>query len=207
MPLIRVTGVVHDPWLFVPDEEPLPEAGAVIVTLARWQANRDQLLARPTPLGLRLKSEQPPSLIAGDIERFDAIALEFPKFTNGRAYSSARLLRERYGFRGELRAVGNVLRDQLALMRRCGFDSYEIPPQVNAAAWITSLGGISVIYQPAADERASVLVLRHGIGRNDRDDEQRSSYSSPASGRADPIAQSHNRVPSPTGVGEGWVKG
>jgi uncharacterized protein (DUF934 family) len=171
MPLIRATGVVDDPWLFVQDEEPLPEAGAVIVTLARWQANRDQLLARPTPLGLKLKSDQPPSLIAGDIERFDVIALEFPKFTNGRAYSSARLLRERYGFRGELRAVGNVLRDQLALMRRCGFDSYEIPPQADAAAWLSSLGGISVAYQPATDERASVLTLRHGTpegqGRGD----------------------------------------
>ena len=168
MPLIRATGVVDDPWLFVQDEEPLPEAGAVIVTLARWQANRDQLAARPTPLGLRLKSDQPPSLVAGDVERFDIIALEFPKFTNGRAYSSARLLRERYGFRGELRAVGNVLRDQLAFMRRCGFDSYEIPPQADAAAWLTSLGGISVVYQPATDERASVLTLRHGAAEGRR---------------------------------------
>jgi len=171
MPLIRATGAIDDPWLFVQDEEPLPEAGAVIVTLARWQANRDQLLARPTPLGLRLKSDQAASLIAGDIERFDVIALEFPKFTDGRAFSAARLLRERYGFRGELRAVGNVLRDQLALMRRCGFDSFEIPPQVDAAAWLSSLGGISVAYQPATDERASVLTLRHGApegqGRGD----------------------------------------
>ena len=191
MPLIRATGLVDDPWLFVQDEEPLPEAGAVIVTLARWQANRDQLAARPTPLGLRLKSDQPPSLIAGDIERFDIIALEFPKFTNGRAYSSARLLRERYGFRGELRAVGNVLRDQLAFMRRCGFDSYEIPPQVDAAAWLSSLGGISVVYQPATDERASVLTLRHGTPEGQ--------------GRGD--ARAHSRDPvaptpsSPTRVG------
>src|SRR5262245_13179497 len=162
MPLIRATGIVDDPWRFVPDEEPLPDTGAVIVTLARWQANRDQLTARPTPLGLRLKSDQPPSLVAGDVERFDVIALEFPKFTNGRAYSSARLLRERYGFRGELRAVGDALRGPLACMRRCGFDRYEIPPQVDAAAWISSLGGISVVYQPATDERASVLALRHG---------------------------------------------
>ena len=179
MPLIRATGVVVDPWLFVKDEEPLPEAGAVIVTLDRWQANRDQLLARPTPLGLRLKSDQPPSLVAGDIERFDVIALEFPKFTNGRAYSSARLLRERYGFRGELRAVGNVLRDQLAFMRRCGFDSFEIPPQVDAAAWLSSLGGISVVYQPATDERASVLTLRHGTPEGQGRGEARSHSRDP----------------------------
>lgn len=161
MPLIRTTGVAEDPWSFVRDEEPLPETGAVIVTLARFQANRDQLLARATPLGIRLRSDQAPSLIAGDIERFDVIALEFSKFTDGRAYSAARLLRERHGFRGELRAVGNVLRDQLAFMRRCGFDSFEIKDGVDAAAWVAALGGLSVVYQPATDGAAPVLALRH----------------------------------------------
>ena len=161
MPLIRTTGVVEDPWRFVADEEPLPETGAVIVTLKRFQANRDQLLARATPLGLRLKSDQAPSLVAGDIERFDVIALEFPKFTDGRGYSAARLLRERHGFRGELRAVGNVLRDQLAFMRRCGFDSYEIRDGVDTDGWIRALGGLSVVYQPATDAATPVLALRH----------------------------------------------
>src|SRR5215813_10110567 len=161
MPLIRATGIVDDPWRFVPDEEPLQDAGAVIVTLARLQANRDQLAARPTPLGLRLKSDQPPSLVAGDIERFDVIALEFPKFTNGRAYSSARLLRERYGYRGELRAVGNVLRDQLQFMLRCGFDSFEIPETADVATWLRAFRDFSLSYQPAADARAPVPSLRH----------------------------------------------
>lgn len=161
MPLIRTTGVVDDPWRFVADEEPLPETGAVIVTLKRFQANRDQLLARATPLGVRLKSDQAPSLIGGDIERFDVIALEFPKFTDGRAYSAARLARERHGFRGELRAVGNVLRDQLAFMRRCGFDSYEIPATADPPAWVASLRGMSVVYQPATDAATPVLALRH----------------------------------------------
>ncbi len=168
MPLIRATGAADDPWLFVKDEDPLPEAGAVIVTLARFQANRDQLLARATPLGLRLKSDQAPSLVAGDIERFDVIALEFPKFTDGRAFSSARLLRERHGYRGELRAVGNVLRDQLAFMRRCGFDSYEIKDGVDTAAWTAALDGTSVVYQPATDGVTPVLALRHGADRERR---------------------------------------
>jgi uncharacterized protein (DUF934 family) len=161
MPLIKATGPVDDLWTFVKDEDQLPPDGAVIVTLARWQANRDQLLARPTPLGVRLKSDQAPSAIAGDIERFDVIALEFPKFTDGRAYSSARLLRERHGFRGELRAVGNVLRDQLAFMRRCGFDSFQIPDSADAAAWAGSLRGISVVYQPATDARTTAIAARH----------------------------------------------
>jgi uncharacterized protein (DUF934 family) len=161
MPLIRTNGPAEDLWTFVKDEEPLPAEGAVIVTLARWQANRDQLAARTTPMGIRLKSGQSPSQIAGDLERFDVVALEFPKFTDGRAYSGARLLRERFGFRGELRAVGNVLRDQLAFMRRCGFDSFEIPATADAAAWAGSLRGISVVYQPATDTRATVIAARH----------------------------------------------
>jgi uncharacterized protein (DUF934 family) len=161
MPLIKANGIADDLWTFVKDEEQLPPEGAIIVTLARWQANRDQLVARPNPLGIRLKSDQAPSTISGDIERFDVIALEFPKFTDGRAYSSARLLRERHGFRGELRAVGNVLRDQLAFMRRCGFDSYEIPETADAAAWAGSLRGLSVVYQPATDGRQTALAARH----------------------------------------------
>jgi len=161
MPLIKANGLADDLWMHVKDEEQLPPDGAVIVTLARWQANRDQLLARPTPLGVRLKSDQAPSAIAGDIERFDVIALEFPKFTDGRAYSAARLLRERHGFRGELRAVGNVLRDQLAFMRRCGFDSFQIPDSADAAAWAGSLRGISVVYQPATDARTTAIAARH----------------------------------------------
>ena len=161
MPLIRTTGPVEDPWTTLKDEDPLPADGAIIVTLARWQANRDALLARPGPLGIFLKSDQPPSLIAADIERFDVIALNFPKFTNGRAYSSARLLRERYGYRGELRAVGNVLRDQLQLMLRCGFDSFEIPETADVATWLSAFRDFSLAYQPAADARTPVAALRH----------------------------------------------
>ncbi|HTO84656.1 MAG TPA: DUF934 domain-containing protein [Methylomirabilota bacterium] len=160
MPLIRTTGPVEDPWTTLKDEDPLPADGAIIVTLARWQANRDALLARPGPLGIFLKSDQPPSLIAADIERFDVIALNFPKFTNGRAYSSARLLRERYGYRGELRAVGNVLRDQLQFMLRCGFDSFEISETADVTAWLKAFRDFSLAYQPAADARTPVTALR-----------------------------------------------
>ena len=174
MPLIRTTGPVEDPWTTLKDEDPLPADGAIIVTLARWQANRDALLARPGPLGIFLKSDQPPSLIAADIERFDVIALNFPKFTNGRAYSSARLLRERYGYRGELRAVGNVLRDQLQLMLRCGFDSFEIPETADVATWLRAFRDFSLAYQPAADARTPVAALRQrpaSARRIDHDEE------------------------------------
>src|SRR3546814_3790777 len=86
--------------------------GDVIVTLEQWQAGRERLRGHNGRLGLRLKSDQSPAGIAEDLGHFQLVALEFPRFGDGRAYSYARLLRERYGFKGELRAVGNVLRDQ-----------------------------------------------------------------------------------------------
>src|SRR3546814_6954056 len=86
-------------------------------------------------LGLRLKSDQSPAGIAEDLGHFQLVALEFPRFGDGRAYSYARLLRERSGFKGELRAVGNVLRDQFLFMLRCGFDAFEVANENAVDAW------------------------------------------------------------------------
>lgn len=160
MSLIKDGRPANDPWTTVGDDGTLPD-GPAIVTLARWQATRDELAARNAPLGLRLRSDQPPALVAADLGRFAVVALEFPKFTDGRAYSYARLLRERHGFRGEIRAVGNVLRDQLLFMQRCGFDAFEVADE-KAAAWDRAMAEFSVRYQPASDDRPAALALRHG---------------------------------------------
>jgi uncharacterized protein (DUF934 family) len=161
MPLIKDARLAHDAWIAVGDDEALPEAAPIIVSFARWQRDREVLVSRQVPLGVRLRSDQQPAIIADDLHRFGVIALEFPKFTDGRAYSSARLLRERYRYAGELRAVGNVLRDQLHFMHRCGFDAFEIPATAPADAWVRALRGLSVVYQPAADGRTPTLALRH----------------------------------------------
>ena len=165
MPLIKDDRLVEDPWVAAADGEPLPVAEAVIVGLERWREARDELLARNGRLGIRLKSDQSPSLIAEDLALFDLVALEFPLFKDGRSYSHARLLRQRYGYTGELRAVGDVLRDQLLFMQRCGFDSFEVSGEVAAdqalEAWRRAQGEISVQYQPAADRRPWVATLRH----------------------------------------------
>lgn len=159
MPLIREGRIVADPWRAVADEAPLPD-GPVILPLARWQAEGAALAGRNQPLGVRLASDQPPALIAADLDRLALVALEFPKFTDGRAFSYARLLRERHGFRGELRAVGQVLRDQLLFMLRCGFDAFEIPETAPAEAWLRAFSEIGVFYQPAADGRPAAAALR-----------------------------------------------
>ncbi len=160
MPLIKADAFAPDPWLSLGDEEALPEGAPAIVSLERWQSERETLVTRNAPLGIRLRSDQPPGPIAEDLDRFQVIALEFPKFGDGRAYSYARLLRERYGFRGELRAVGNVLRDQALFMLRCGFDAFEVAEGTPLEGWRESLAEISVFYQPTADGRSPAHALR-----------------------------------------------
>ncbi len=160
MPLIKDGGRADDPWVSLADDAEAPADGPVIVTLARWQADRDRLAGRNQPLGVRFKSDQSPASIADDLGRFAVIALEFPKFTDGRAYSYARLLRERYGYEGEVRAVGNVLRDQFLFMHRCGFDAFEVADGEAAAGWQQALSEIGVVYQSTGDRRPPALALR-----------------------------------------------
>ena len=126
MPLIKHDGLAADPWVSLGDDDVLPGNAPIIVSVERWRAERDVLVGRGGALGIRLAAEDSPAEIAADLERFQLVALDFPKFTDGRAYSTARLLRERYGFKGEVRATGQVLRDQLLFMWRCGFDAFEV---------------------------------------------------------------------------------
>ena len=149
--LIKQQQVVADHWLVLADEAELPETGAVLVSWARWQAQREALLARGGELGVQLPNTVEPSVLAADVAKLSLIALEFPKFADGRAYSQARLLRERYAYHGELRAVGEVLRDQLFYMARCGFDAFQLA-RGDAHAALQALQTFSVRYQPAADE-------------------------------------------------------
>jgi uncharacterized protein (DUF934 family) len=160
MPLIKDGQVADDPWLRLADEEQ-PEAGQpVIVSLERWQAERETLMGRNAPLGLWLRAGQSPAEVADDLRYFALVALEFPKFNDGRAFSYARLLRERYGYQGEVRAVGEVLRDLLLYMHRCGFSTFQIDRDDAAERWQAALEEVSVWYQPTADDRPFALRQR-----------------------------------------------
>jgi phosphoadenosine phosphosulfate reductase len=123
--LYRDGGFVADDWHHLGDDDPLPEAGAVILPLARFLESVGTAPAS-VRLAVLLRAADDPDLLAPHLERLELVAVDFAKFSDGRGYSTARLLRQRYGYAGELRAVGDVLLDQIPLMRRCGFTAFEI---------------------------------------------------------------------------------
>lgn len=140
----------------------IPDSGDLIVPLSLWQAAAGALLAHPGRLGIRLESGEEPSSIADSLQAFGVIAVHFPHFTDGRGYSTARLLRERYGWRGELRAIGDVQRDQLYYLSRCGFDAFELKDGIDAEAALSAFGDFSEAYQTSV-ERPLPLFRRRGV--------------------------------------------
>jgi uncharacterized protein (DUF934 family) len=151
MALLKQDGIVADSWTRIDDDAEISGMTQPIVSLTRWQRDRGALLARNGKLGIVLNSDESPTLIADDLVRFDVICLNFPKFTDGRGYSYARLLRSRYNYTGEIRAVGNVLRDQALFMRRCGIDALEIMDGRSTDGWRQAFAELSIRYQPAED--------------------------------------------------------
>ncbi len=160
MPLVKNKQITEDSWTHIADAEDLPFDGSVIISADRWLTDRESLVHRNAPVGIRLRNNQSPADVAVDLHRFGVIALEFPAFKDGRAYTQARLLRERYRFEGEVRAFGEVLRDQLLFMQRCGIDAFEIHKREDAEAFEKAIGEITVFYQPAADARTPVSASR-----------------------------------------------
>ena len=154
--VIKNREIQADDWQLINDPqtgiEQLPSDGPVIVPLQLWQTQREQLAQRADPVGIWLDSDQEPEIIAGDLNQLPLIAINFPIFTDGRGYSYARLLRERYHFQGELRAIGDVTQDQLFYMRRCGFDSFVLKPGKEIDTAVNGLKTISQTYQAATDE-------------------------------------------------------
>lgn len=152
-------------WVRVADDAALPDGAKVIVSFERWQAEHDTLRQRNIAIGVSLKSDQSPLLLADHLDHLSLVALEFPKFTDGRAFSYARVLRDRLGYRGEIRAFGQVLRDQYLFMLRCGFDTIEPPAEKRVEGYAEALQEFSVFYQPTNDHRETALRLRHGLNK------------------------------------------
>ncbi len=160
MPLVKAGKIVEDHYVRVLDDAPLPEGVPVLLTAARFLADARELVERDAPLGVLWPNDRRVAELVPFVDRLALIALVFPKFKDGRAYSQARLLRERYGFRGELRATGEVLRDQFQFLLRSGFDAFEVKKPADAAVFAEAAARFSVFYQPSADGRLPVLRRR-----------------------------------------------
>lgn len=142
----------NDQWQLIEDDAVMADYS--LISLKRWQDNAASLapLAEAGKVGLFLQSGETADLIGDECRHFTLIAIDFPKFSDGRGYSAARLLRERHGFRGELRALGDVLIDQLFFMKRCGFDSYALRDDQELDTALAAFGTFSVCYQTDVHE-------------------------------------------------------
>lgn len=150
----------EDLFTNVADEDAIPAEGAVILSLARFQAEGDALLGAGRTVGVRIASDEAVEDLAYDLPRLALVAPVFPKYADGRAYTSARLLRQRLGFKGEVRAVGDVLRMQAGFMVRCGFDSFVPADGSTPEEWAAAAGRFRHVYQRGADARAPVFEER-----------------------------------------------
>jgi uncharacterized protein (DUF934 family) len=160
MPLVKNGRIATDLFLHVADGAELPDNGAVLVTAARFLEDPEALLKRAGKLGVIWPNSRDVDDLVPYLDRLAVIALVFPSFRDGRAYTQARLLRERHGYDGELRATGQVLRDQFVFMLRAGFDAFEVKKQADAEAFGESARRYSVFYQPTGDGRLSALQRR-----------------------------------------------
>jgi uncharacterized protein (DUF934 family) len=158
MPLVKGGKIANDPFAHVADGAELPE-GCVLVSAARFLEDPEALLKRGK-VGVIWPNSRDVDDLVPYLDRVAAVALVFPTFRDGRAYSQARLLRERYHYRGELRATGQVLRDQFVFMLRAGFDAFDVKKQADAEAFAQTVHRYSVFYQPTGDGRLTALHRR-----------------------------------------------
>ncbi len=163
MRVIKNNEIIEDSWQRIPavaDGETVPEEGDVIVPFSYWKEHRHSLEGRKGKTAVCLNGDDRVEEIAPDLQQFALIALDFPVFKDGRCYSHARLLRDRYAYPGEIRAVGDVLRDQLFFMKRCGIDAFQIREDKDPADALKAFTDFTVTYQPAADNAPPIYTRR-----------------------------------------------
>ena len=160
MPLVKNGHIATDVFFHAADGTELPGDGSVLVSAARFLEDPEGLLKRSGKVGVIWPNNRDLDDVVPYLDRLALVALVFPSFRDGRAYTQARLLRERHGFEGELRATGQVLRDQFVFMLRAGFDSFDVRKQADAEAFDESARRYSVFYQPTGDGHPSALQRR-----------------------------------------------
>ncbi len=156
--LIKDRAIVEDQWQLLdkPEGEATAAevpAGQVIVPLSVWQAQKETLSARTGEIGVWLDSDETADQLGGDAKALPLVAVNFPAFADGRGFSAARLLRERYGFTGELRAIGHFVRDQLCYLKRCGVNAFRFADEsVDLTSAMESLDDFTESYQTSVDQ-------------------------------------------------------
>lgn len=151
MVLLKNREPAENTWTLVEDDASIPAAGDVIVGVSRWIDERSSIEQREGRVGVLLHGDDNVRALAGEILDRPLIAIAFPKFVDGRGYSLARILRDELHYKGELRAVGDILRDQLYYLDRVGFDALEVNEDVKLEHALSAFRDFSVTYQPAAD--------------------------------------------------------
>jgi uncharacterized protein (DUF934 family) len=160
MPLVKNGKISTDPFVHVADDEAVPEGGAVLISAKRFLEDPALFAARVGETGVIWPNNRDLDDLVPHLGQVVVVALVFPSFRDGRAYSQARLLRERHGYKGELRATGQVLRDQFVFMLRAGFDAFEVKKETDAEAFTATVQRYSVFYQPTGDGRVTALHQR-----------------------------------------------
>ena len=149
-PLLDAAALAAEP--LAPPEAEQSRIASVLIPLALWQAQRSRWGNARGSFGVVLQATDDPASVAADLDAIPLIAIQFARFSDGRGYSIARLLRARYGYRGELRAIGDVLRDQLFYLQRVGFDAFELRADQDPEAALSAFGDFTECYQGAVDQ-------------------------------------------------------
>ena len=160
MPLVKGNHVVSDEFVVLADDDAIPDHGAVLIPAERFLADPETILARDGKVGVIWPNNRDVDDLVPYLPKLAAVGLVFPTFKDGRAYSQARILRERHAYRGELRATGQVLRDQFVFMLRAGFDSFSVKKDSDAEAFAGVAKRYSVFYQPTGDGRITAFRRR-----------------------------------------------
>ena len=160
MPLVKSGKIATDIFARLADDAEVPAGGAILISAAKFLEHADTLSDRAGKTGVIWPNNRDVDDLVPYLDRLAVVALVFPTFRDGRAYTQARLLRERHGFKGELRATGQVLRDQFVFMLRAGFDAFEVTKESDAEAFASTAKRYSVFYQPTGDGRVTALNRR-----------------------------------------------
>ncbi|WP_259782648.1 DUF934 domain-containing protein [Aestuariispira ectoiniformans] len=162
MPLIKKGHIVEDSWRYLGEDEAPTSGDKILIPLAVWAEHREGLLETNTNYGVVLQPGDEVDALVADLDRLDVVVVTFPAFSDGRGFSQARLLRERHGFRGEIRAAGHIIQDQYLYLDRSGVDTLEVADEKAVKGWLEAIEEISVFYQPTGDGRLTANRLRHG---------------------------------------------